>query len=79
MENKSGSDPSVKAIQNVPFPKFSKDEMEVMQKYFTYNQKHYTEINKKLTADLSKHPIWGGLLKMMTPEQWEKEKERMES
>jgi PAS domain S-box-containing protein len=57
-------------------PNFTKSDIETLKQYFEFNKKYYEKINEELTAELTKHPLWGPILKNQTPEQQKQQNER---
>jgi PAS domain S-box-containing protein len=60
----------------LPLPDFSAEETEILKKYFEMNKQYYWKINEELTTALTHHPVFGPVLKMMTPEQVHAQNER---
>lgn len=57
-------------------PNFSESDIEILKKYYEYNQNYYVKLNALLTADLYDHPLWGPIIKSMTPEMLKQQNER---
>lgn len=57
-------------------PDFTENDIETLRKYFEMNKKYYWRINEELTAALTDHPVFGPIMRMMTPEQRRAQNER---
>jgi signal transduction histidine kinase len=50
-------------------PNFTEENIGMLKEYFEFNLKYYWEINKELTTLLATDPLWGPMIKQITPEQ----------
>lgn len=56
-------------------PNFTIEDIAMLKEYFEFNEKYYWKVNEALVAELRKHPLWGPILKMQTPEQQRQQNE----
>lgn len=61
---------------NIALPHYSMEEIAVIKKYYTINKKYREELNAELQLRLKDHPVFGPMMKAMTPEMRNAQQER---
>lgn len=57
-------------------PDFSGEEIAVLKKYFEYNKRYQEELNLEFQKGLQDHPVFGPMMRAMTPEMQKAQQER---
>jgi len=62
----------------IVLPNFSGEEIAVLKKYFEYNKRYKDELQLELQERLKDHPVFGPMMRSMTPEMQKAQQERSE-
>lgn len=65
--------------ENLILPTFSDADLKALKKYFEFNDRYRAEMNLELQKRLKDHPVWGPLIKQMSPEQQKAQNERSQA
>ena len=53
--------------ESLVLPDFSGEEIAVLKKYFEFNKRYQEELNEEVQNKLRDHPVFGPMMRMMTP------------